>query len=103
MQLSLNTEDLRPLVQEVVREAIRELREANGTGVVLRAERAAPPPVPLLLTRKDAARLLAVCEKTVANLTDAGELPAVRVGRSVRYHREDLETWIAKSKTGDRE
>ena len=51
---------------------------------------------PLLVTARDAAKLLAVSERTLWGLTAAGELPAVRIGRAVRYSVSDLKAWIAR-------
>jgi excisionase family DNA binding protein len=48
----------------------------------------------LALTPRQAARALNVCEKTLYNLTRAGEIPVLRVGRLVRYDPEDLRRWI---------
>jgi excisionase family DNA binding protein len=50
---------------------------------------------PLLISGREAAKLLSVCEKTLWTLTKAGEIPAVHIGRAVRYSMEDLRTWIA--------
>ena len=48
-----------------------------------------------LLTVGDVARLLAVSPRTVIRLRAAGRLPEpVRLGRSVRWRRDDLEDWI---------
>lgn len=52
---------------------------------------------PLLLTPKETAKTLSICEKTLYTLTKNGELPAVRIGRAVRYSVEDLQTFIKKS------
>lgn len=49
---------------------------------------------PLLLTPRDAARLLSVCERTLYELTRSGEIPVIRRGRLVRYSIEDLRAWI---------
>jgi len=56
----------------------------------------APPsaPAPKLLTARDAAKALAICEKTLWAFTDRGEIPVVRIGRSVRYDPQDLSRWI---------
>ena len=54
--------------------------------------------VPLLLTPREAARALSVCERTLYSLTKRGEIPVIRAGRLVRYSVEDLKTWIKKSK-----
>lgn len=56
-------------------------------------------PSPKLLTARDAAKTLAVCEKTLWNLTKRGEIPAVRSGRSVRYDPCDLSRWIERTKS----
>ena len=53
---------------------------------------------PLLLTAKEAARSLSVSERTLWAMTQAGEIPAVRRGRLVRYDRRDLEKWIESAK-----
>jgi excisionase family DNA binding protein len=53
-----------------------------------------PPVQVLLLSPREAAKALSVCEKTLYTLTRRGEIPAVRFGRSVRYSLEDLRTWI---------
>ena len=53
---------------------------------------------PLLLTPREAAKALAVCERTLFGLTKAGELRAVRIGRAVRYDVRDLRAWIEKAK-----
>jgi excisionase family DNA binding protein len=50
--------------------------------------------VRLLLSPRDAAKALCVCEKTLWTLTKQGEIPVVRMGRSVRYSLDDLKLWI---------
>ena len=52
-----------------------------------------------LLTVREAAHVLRVSELTLWSLTNSGELPAVRVGRSVRYDQNDLAGWIESRKT----
>ncbi len=57
--------------------------------------------VPMLLTAMEAARSLSVCEKTLWTLTHPrGPIPAVRIGRAVRYAPEDLRGWIESQKGG---
>ena len=46
---------------------------------------------PILLTRGQVAKLLNLCERTVYHLDKSGVLPALRIGRSVRYRRSDIE------------
>lgn len=54
----------------------------------------------LLLTAKDAAKSLAISERTLWARTQSGEIPSVRIGRSVRYSVADLERWIADRRQG---
>ncbi len=53
---------------------------------------------PLLLRPPEAARVLAISERTLWQLTRDGVIPCVRIGRSVRYDPRDLVEWIQKRK-----
>ena len=53
---------------------------------------------PMLLTLREAAKALSVCERTLYALTKAGQLPAVRIGRAVRYDVADLRGYIERAK-----
>jgi excisionase family DNA binding protein len=57
-------------------------------------------PVPLLWTSREAARALALSERTLFSLVKRGEVPCVRIGRAVRFDPRDLRTWIAARKNG---
>ncbi len=48
-----------------------------------------------LLTVSEVAQSLRVSNMTVYRLVSAGELPAVRVGRSVRLRAEDVESYLS--------
>lgn len=50
---------------------------------------------PLLMTVRQAARALAISERTLWSLTKSGEMPCVRMSRAVRYSLDDLRAWIA--------
>lgn len=52
----------------------------------------------LLFSMREAAEALAVCERTVGNLIARGELRAVRIGRAVRVHLDDLTAFIVARK-----
>jgi excisionase family DNA binding protein len=55
-----------------------------------------PGPAPLLLTPRDAARVLALSPRSLWALTHPrGPIPAVRIGRSVRYDVQALREYIA--------
>lgn len=56
-----------------------------------------PDPEPaLLLTRREASRLLGVSESHLKDLTREGVFRVVRLGTSVRYQRRDLEETIRR-------
>jgi excisionase family DNA binding protein len=57
--------------------------------------------VQLLLTARDAAKALAISERTLWTLTNRGDVPVVRLGRSVRYDPDDLRAFVKRSKTSD--
>ena len=50
----------------------------------------------LLVDSREAARLLAISPRSLWSLTKAGDIPAVRLGRSVRYSTESLRVWIVQ-------
>lgn len=51
--------------------------------------------LPLLLAAKQVAELLSVSERHVHKLNSSGRLPRpIRLGRSVRWRREELEAWV---------
>lgn len=56
----------------------------------------APPQDSLLLRPSDAAKLLAISPRKLWELTNTGEVPVVRIGRCLRYPREELRLWISK-------
>jgi predicted DNA-binding transcriptional regulator AlpA len=54
-----------------------------------------PPASPLLLSARNAARTLAVSQRTLWGMTyPRGPIRAVRIGRAVRYALADLQRWI---------
>jgi len=61
----------------------------------------APTMPALLLSARDAARSLGVCEKTLWSVTQPrGDIPCVRISRRVLYDPRDLLAWIDKRKGG---
>jgi excisionase family DNA binding protein len=48
----------------------------------------------LLLTPQEAAEALAISPRKLWGMTASGEIPCVRLGRSVRYPVNDLQRWI---------
>ncbi len=55
---------------------------------------------PLLLTTRQAAKMLTISERTLYTLTKSGQIPAVKLGvRGLRYDPRDLLAWIEQAKT----
>lgn len=59
-------------------------------------------PVYLLLRAREAAKALAISQRTLWTLTHHGDIPCVRVGRSIRYDVRDLQAWIDGQKPSAR-
>jgi excisionase family DNA binding protein len=54
---------------------------------------------PYILVRpREAARLLAISERKLWDLTNRNQIPCVRIGRSVRYSPLDLQAWTEAQK-----
>lgn len=53
---------------------------------------------PLLVKPKQAALVLAISERTLWQLTQDGEIPAIKLGGSVRYSVDDLKRSIEAHK-----
>jgi len=66
-----------------------ELKNATGDHTVMHP----------LLTYREAANVLGVTPRTVWTLVQAGTLPAVRFGRSVRIDPADLRRFIERAKS----
>jgi len=47
-----------------------------------------------LLTPAEAARILRIKESTLYTWAYRRQIPSQKVGRSLRFRREDLETWL---------
>lgn len=54
-----------------------------------------------LLTATDVVKYLKLSRSGVYHLMKSGEIPVVKIGRSVRIRREDLENFIQKTRIGE--
>jgi len=61
-----------------------------------------PPPKPLVVDSRTAARMLSVSERKLWAMAheDDDRLPHVKFGRLTRYRISDLEDWIAQRRQG---
>lgn len=72
---------------------------ANGVAAAA-AKAAGGPVVPkLLLNCDEAAAALSISRRLLWSLTAGGEIPVVRIGRTVRYDPDDLRDWIDAQKS----
>lgn len=61
------------------------------------AKYAAAEPLALLLSERDAAKLLGVSPRTLWSLRKAGRIPFVEISpRCIRFSRSDLAAWVAR-------
>lgn len=58
-----------------------------------------PTVLPAALSTKEAAAYLSISLPTLFRITRAGELPHLRIGRSLRYRLEDLDAFLASRTT----
>lgn len=63
---------------------------------------AAPSLTAPLLAVPDVERWLGVCGRTVRSFVQRGELPAIRLGRSLRFDPSDVVAFVAKAKSANR-
>ena len=70
---------------------IQELRVAKNT-----------QPTKLLLSIRELAKVLGVCERTIFTLTQENQLPHLRIGRCVKYPVSEIEKWIEAQTQGSK-
>lgn len=105
MHLVIDDQSLRQLIRPIVAEIIAGVVEAERRGrpqVECRAQPSAaasgtpsPKPSPILYATKEASKFLGVSDRQLYQWEKAGLVKAIRLGRLVKYHREELER-IAK-------
>ena len=54
----------------------------------------------LLVSPREAARVLNISERSLHTWTKAGMIPVVRIGKSVRYSLDSLKEFIEKAEKG---
>jgi excisionase family DNA binding protein len=54
----------------------------------------------LLLSPREAAAALGISERTLWSLTQARDVPSLRIGRLVKYRNEALTAWLAAKEKG---
>lgn len=51
-----------------------------------------------LLSPRQTAKILGICDRKLWQLTNCKEIPHVRIGRAIRYDPRDLKDWLDKKK-----
>jgi excisionase family DNA binding protein len=57
--------------------------------------------LPSLIKPAEAAQMLAIGKRALWARTKSGEIPHIKIGKSVRYSVEALEAWIRERLVGD--
>lgn len=91
MQLSIDAADLQPIIDRAIKAALDQYTGEIKSLMTASSNR--------LKTVPEAAEYLQVCQRTVRNYADQGELIATRIGGNVRFAQADLDAFIAASKT----
>jgi excisionase family DNA binding protein len=87
--------DLETIVRKLIREEIHAaLEEMLPRLQRLNSTKPSEPEDGMLLSTREAAKRLAISERTLFALTQSGQLPCVRVGTAKRYSVETLRQWI---------
>ncbi len=47
-----------------------------------------------MMTSEEVTRYLRISYAKLKNLINAGEIPAIRVGREIRFRQSDIEDWV---------
>lgn len=68
--------------------------------LIMAVERHHPGSIPSLLTIEEVAEILRVSKTSVYRLVERCELPFCRVGRTLRFTRKDLESYLAARRVG---
>ena len=76
-----------------LRELIEYLTELSSAHSSVHAS-SPPQDLPMLLDAKEAAKLLTLSRAKVCDMASRGEIPSVRVGRSLRIPRDRLVAWV---------
>ena len=74
----------------------------DDVNVVFLTPLTSDPKMKFLLKPDNAADMLSISPRKLWAMTNTGEIPCVRFGRSVRYDPTDLRTWIDAQKGGRR-
>lgn len=88
----MSAAEARGLVVTTLHQLIDTLTQISDSASPIQASR--PSDLPLLLDAADAAKALSLSRAKVIDLASQGEIPSIRVGRTLRIPRDALLEWI---------
>ena len=94
MNISLSLEDI---LSDEFQQALQQAMEKALTKLQPQLGQAEPDK--LLLSARDAAKTMGVCEKTLWNFSQPrGTIPSLKIGTRTLYDLSDLRAWIDEQK-----
>ena len=87
-------------VQEVCGRLVRLDAKIQAMNERIKTLQGGSPSDPTLLTRAETAEKLQISVRMLDTLEAAGEIQAIRIGRSVRYHPDTIEAFIRSRSRG---
>lgn len=96
--IALNDDGIRSLaeiIQQITESLPRKMTKQELSQHALFGGKKPPEDRGLLITSRDAAKLLQVSERTLWKMMSIGQTPEpIRIGRGVRWSKEELEAWV---------
>lgn len=86
MNVTISPDDFRPVLRELVAEAVEELQRKATPSSPAKGEAERP----LLVDSREAARLLGITQSGLAAFARTGKIRPRKLGRLTRYSREEL-------------
>jgi excisionase family DNA binding protein len=62
------------------------------------SEASSAPALQALLTARQTAKILNICDRKLWELTNSKQIPHVRFGKAIRYDPHDLQAWLDEKK-----
>lgn len=82
-------------IMPVTRDPVKQTRQSNSVTELQSTGKC----LPLLVDAATAAEMLSISPRKLWSLTNVGDVPCVRIGKSVRYSLEALRSWTQSKMT----
>jgi excisionase family DNA binding protein len=97
IKLQIDATQLEAIIRKVVGETLTQMHARRADIRCTSGPEAVTEE--LLLKAPAAAKALGISERALWTLTRKGDIPHVKIGRSVRYSPDDLRAWIGSQKS----